>query len=49
MAGVIYIRGMIGIVLLIAGIVLYVFEKTKPIAPIVVGFGLGLISQGFRD
>ncbi len=45
---VLYIRGFIGLFLFLLGIVLWIFEATKVVAPFAVGFGAGMMSNGFQ-
>lgn len=44
-----HIRGYIGIFLLFLGIILTIFEVTKPISYFIVGFGLGMIGTDFIE
>lgn len=44
-----YIRGWIGIGLLIFSVPLWCFDKTRSVAPAISGFGMGMISSGFSE
>lgn len=41
------IRGWIGLLILILGIVMLMFEKTKGSSWLLLGFGVGMMSSGF--
>ena len=41
------VRGIVGIGILLLSIILYCFNATKPLAPLLTGFGIGMITTGF--
>lgn len=41
-------RGFVGIGILCVGIFLTIPEQTRPISWVIIGFGLGMISSGFK-
>jgi hypothetical protein len=45
---ILYLRGYIGLGLIVVGIFLWTYEITRMIAPLIVGFGMGMASTGFQ-
>lgn len=43
-----YIRGWIGLGIFLISIPLWVWKPTRGFAPLALGFGLGMMSSGFR-
>lgn len=42
------IRGWVGLGCMVLGLVLMFIEQTKPASFVVIGFGLGMMSSGFK-
>jgi len=43
------VRGWIGLGVLALGLILYFIETTKPVSWLILGFGLGMMSTGFKN